>query len=276
MENFKHFLSFLIALWIYITYLIVRYSNSVKAYIIDVLIGGGMVIFYILVQDMEKQGKPFSILYPYIIIFLLIYLVFSVFYIVKYYSTKSQLTSSEAMLQSEKRKSEYEIQKKEKQYENTIEDLKKENKDLRSKLSVVNSAHNKEFDRLHSEYSSELIYLKELNHDLQTEIAKKDHELIRSFRSSSWGDLLTKHGEEKFSPSQEEIDMIHYPPLNINHVYFAKNSKRFHSVFWCYTLDTSSKTYLTSVKDARKMDLTPCSKCIDPETYMDIFREINT
>lgn len=81
----------------------------------------------------------------------------------------------------------------------------------------------------------------------------------------TWGDLKDANGGELpyESLTEEQQQLINYPELNENCVYWVTNGKRYHAVDWCYTLE-NSKTILSGTLDeaiAAGKD-TPCSKCV--------------
>lgn len=86
----------------------------------------------------------------------------------------------------------------------------------------------------------------------------------RRLREKTWGDLFRvyRHVYGTLTPDQEKL--VKYPELDPCEVFFAPNSKSFHAVDWCYTIESSAEIGFCSLDEAKSRKLKPCSKCVSP------------
>ena len=141
-------------------------------------------------------------------------------------------------------------------YKKRIEELTQEKKDIydRYHMFVKQNVRLMEDKRM---LTNQLNIFQDLR-------AQNDHLRIHYKRDETWKELLYRCGKEKFNLSQDDIDSINFPVFNPEKVFYANaTGQRFHSVRWCYRLDSSirvdSCTYVEAIMDKR----TPCHACID-------------
>jgi hypothetical protein len=79
-----------------------------------------------------------------------------------------------------------------------------------------------------------------------------------------WGDLEESEGGLVFDTlTGEQQDMVNYPKLDENKVYWTPGGKSYHSVDWCYTLSRSKEVFSGTIEEAiRNGKADPCSKCV--------------
>lgn len=79
-----------------------------------------------------------------------------------------------------------------------------------------------------------------------------------------WGDLVEQEGGYVWDTlSKDQQELINYPKLDKDKVYWVSNGKSYHSIEWCYTLSKSSNIMSGTLEEALengKAD--PCSKCV--------------
>ncbi len=79
-----------------------------------------------------------------------------------------------------------------------------------------------------------------------------------------WGDLIEQEGDYVWNTlTAKQQELINYPDLDKNKVYWVSNGKSYHSIEWCYTLLKSENIVSGSIDKAinnGKSD--PCSKCV--------------
>lgn len=79
---------------------------------------------------------------------------------------------------------------------------------------------------------------------------------------SAWGKLIEYNNGELIyeTLTAEQQDLVNYPYLNIDCVYWVVDGEAYHSVRWCYTLDRSENVFSSSLANTSKRK--PCSKCV--------------
>jgi len=79
-----------------------------------------------------------------------------------------------------------------------------------------------------------------------------------------WGDLVESEGGyvwDTLTPEQQ--NMVNYPKLNKDKVYWTTNGKSYHSVDYCYTLSRSKVIHNGTLEKAMSLGkYDPCSKCV--------------
>lgn len=79
---------------------------------------------------------------------------------------------------------------------------------------------------------------------------------------SVWGALLEKNNGELIydTLTPEQQDLVNYPYLDTDCVYWTVDGMSYHSVRWCYTLDRSVNVFSSSIDSVINRE--PCSKCV--------------
>ena len=154
-----------------------------------------------------------------------------------------------------------------------LSQLHSELSDLNAQLSACKknlSNANKTIDDLMDKkmFVDDVDNLPEVIH-LREVLFHQDNIIIELHRDHAWGSLFKSHGSiyEHLTPEQQAL--VNYPPLDKNCVFYARYSKSYHSVEWCYTLKKSEDIDCISFDDAIKKQLKPCSKCVDPNQVSD-------
>lgn len=100
------------------------------------------------------------------------------------------------------------------------------------------------------------------NDALKKEIIEINHRSIHDLRFETWGSILQRHGADRYNLSDKDYASLHYPTLNPDAVYYAAaTGKCYHSVPWCYTLDTAARVYKAPLREVEN-DYRPCSFCV--------------
>lgn len=87
----------------------------------------------------------------------------------------------------------------------------------------------------------------------------------RRLREKTWGELYRVHRHVYGTLTPEQEKLVNYPAMDASEVFFAPNSKSFHAVDWCYTIEASAEIGFCSLAEAKSRKLKPCSKCVGPE-----------
>lgn len=99
--------------------------------------------------------------------------------------------------------------------------------------------------------------------DTEQEIVSSEPQYGTDYEST-WGDLIESNGGEPvwgtLTPEQQEL--VNYPYLDKECVYYVPDGEAYHSVDWCYTLERSKNILSTDYDDAVSSGLGPCSKCV--------------
>ena len=79
-----------------------------------------------------------------------------------------------------------------------------------------------------------------------------------------WGDLIEQEGDYIWGTlSEEQQELINYPKLDKDQVYWVPDGKSYHSIEWCYTLSNSDTILSGTLEDAiEKGKSDSCSKCV--------------
>ncbi len=80
----------------------------------------------------------------------------------------------------------------------------------------------------------------------------------------TWGDLIeANNGELEYDTlTDEQQELVKYPALDFNKVYYVPSGKSYHSVDWCYTLRNSKTINHCTYDMTSFFGLEPCSKCV--------------
>ena len=90
------------------------------------------------------------------------------------------------------------------------------------------------------------------------------HASIDDLRKETWKEILSRRGSARFNLDDYDRLSIHFPVFHPERVFYAAaTGKRFHSVPWCYSLDTAQTVNCCSY-DVAKNDLhyLPCRLCV--------------
>ena len=81
---------------------------------------------------------------------------------------------------------------------------------------------------------------------------------------STWGKLIKHNGGELVwdSLTDEQRELVNYPYLDPDEVFYTPNGKSYHSVAWCYTLSNSETILSCTYDEAKVKELNACSKCV--------------
>ena len=81
---------------------------------------------------------------------------------------------------------------------------------------------------------------------------------------STWGKLIEENGGEPVwgTLTAEQQELVNYPYLDKECVYYVPNGEAYHSVDWCYTLERSKTILSIDYDEAISSGLGPCSKCV--------------
>lgn len=80
----------------------------------------------------------------------------------------------------------------------------------------------------------------------------------------TWGPLLDEYsGVYRDTLTADQRELIRFPQLDEDRVFWLPNAKRYHAVDWCYTILYSTDIQCGSVAEATTdKKRTPCSKCV--------------
>jgi hypothetical protein len=81
---------------------------------------------------------------------------------------------------------------------------------------------------------------------------------------STWSKLIeSNEGEPVWETlTEEQQNLVNYPYLNEDEVFYVPDGKSYHSVDWCYTLENSKTILNCTLQNAIQKELEPCSKCV--------------
>ncbi len=112
--------------------------------------------------------------------------------------------------------------------------------------------------------AADITHILERNRLLEDQLAQLEHLNISSARNDAWNDL---QGNRFHTLSALQREQIHFPRLNPECVYYLPSHNTFHAVNWCYALGHSPAPKKITLEAARKMNLSPCSKCVEEIYY---------